>query len=133
MFRYTLAAVAVFLIAPAMTLAESAVYGEVDLTGLGRRDWPLNPTFATHNSMVCNVNGPDGFLSIRSGPGSDFKAVRKLKRLAIVEVDDSERRGNWVRVVDAYRTVSPEGHSVTPKPLSVTGWAHDGYLCSFIH
>ena len=42
--------------------------------------------------MVCNVNGPDGFLSIRSGPGSDFEAVRKLKRLAIVEVDDSERR-----------------------------------------
>jgi hypothetical protein len=76
------------------------------------------------------VNGPDGFLSIRSGPGSDFKTVLKLNRLAIVEVDDSERRG---RVINAYRTVSPQGHSVPLKQLPVQGWAHDGYLCSFIH
>lgn len=79
------------------------------------------------------MNGPDGFLSIRSGPGSDFKAVLKLNRLAIVEVDDSERRGRWVRVMYAYRTVSPQDHSVPLKQLPVQGWAHDGYLCSFIH
>lgn len=131
MLKYAFAVGAVLMAAPAM--AETAVYGEVDLGGLGRDSWPLNPSFASHNAMVCNVNGPDGFLSIRSGPGSDFKAVRKLKRLAIVEVDDSERRGRWVRVVNAYRTVSPEGHSVPHKPLTVQGWAHDGYLCDFIH
>jgi hypothetical protein len=112
--------------------AEEAVYGDVDLTGLGRKDWPLNPSFATHNAMVCNVNGPDGFLSIRGGPGSDFKAVRKLNRLAIVEVDDGERRGRWVRVLNAYRTVSPQGYDVPLKELPVQGWAHDGYLCSFL-
>ncbi len=131
MLRFAIAVGAAFLAAPAC--AETAVYGEVDLTGLGRNSWPLNPSFASHNAMVCNVNGPDGFLSIRSGPGSDFKAVRKLKRLAIVEVDDSERRGRWVRVVNAYRTVSPEGRSVAQRPLTVQGWAHDGYLCDFIH
>ncbi|MEP1766237.1 MAG: SH3 domain-containing protein [Sulfitobacter sp.] len=123
--------VAVLLALPAG--AEQAVYGHVDLTGLGRNDWPLNPSFASHNTMVCNVNGPDGFLSIRSGPGSDFKAVRKLNRLAIIEVDDDERRGHWVRVVNAYRTVSPQGYDVPFKALPVQGWAHDGYLCSFIH
>lgn len=129
--KYVLAVAASLLAAPAVS--EMAVYGEVDLTGLGRDDWPLNPGFASHNAMVCNVNGPDGFLSIRSGPGSDFKAVRKLNRLAIVEVDDAERRGRWVRVLNAYRTVSPEGNAVPYKPLPVQGWAHDGYLCSFIH
>jgi hypothetical protein len=113
--------------------SETAVYGEVDLGGLDRENWGLNPQLATQLSMVCNVNGPDGFLSIRSGPGSDFKAVRKLNRLAIVEVDASERRGHWVRVVTAYRTVSPEGRSVAYKPLPVQGWAHDEYLCAFIH
>jgi hypothetical protein len=130
--KYAFVVVAALMAAPAV-VAETAVYGEVDLTGLGNKDWPLNPSFDTHNAMVCNVNGPDGFLSIRSGPGSDFKAVRKLNRLAIVEVDDSERRGRWVRVVNAYRTVSPQGLSVPHKPLPVQGWAHDGYLCSFIH
>lgn len=131
MLRYALVAVAALFAAPAM--AETKTYGEVYLSGLGRESWPLNPTFATHNAMVCNVNGPDGFLSIRSGPGSDFKAVRKLKRLAIIEVDNRERRGHWVRAVNAYRTVSPEGRSVTHKPLTVQGWVHDGYLCDFIH
>ncbi|KEJ89637.1 hypothetical protein [Sulfitobacter donghicola] len=113
--------------------AENKTYGEVYLSGLAKQDWPLNPTFETHNTMVCNVNGPDGFLSIRSGPGSDFKAVRKLKRLAIVVVDATERRGRWVRVVDAYREVTPEGQGIPFKTLSVQGWAHDGYLCGFIH
>lgn len=126
--------IAAVLITAAMPVtAERAQYGEVTLEGLDHQNWPLNPNFPTHNSMVCNVNGPDGYLSIRSGPGSDFKAVRKLKRLAIVEVDDSERRGRWVRVVNAYRTVSPEGHDVALRQLPVQGWAHDGYLCGFIH
>ena len=131
MLKFAFAVGAVLMAAPAMS--ETAIYGEVELTGLGRDSWPLNPGFASHNAMVCNVNGPDGFLSIRSGPGSDFKAVRKLKRLAIVEVDDSERRGHWVRAVNAYRTVSTEGRSVYPKELPVQGWVHDGYLCDFIH
>ena len=125
-----IAVVATFWVAPA--LAENAVYGQVDLMGLAKESWPLNPNFATHLSMVCNVNGPDGFLSIRSGPGSDFKALRKLKRLAIVEVDANKRRGRWVRVVDAYREVTPEGQGVAHKRLPVQGWAHDGYLCDFI-
>lgn len=123
----------VFALMSAPLAAETAVYGAVDLTGLARQSWALNPNFATQNTMVCNVNGPDGFLSIRSGPGSDFKAVRKLNRLAIVEVDATERRGRWVRVVTAYRTVSPQGRDVPYKPLDVQGWAHDGYLCDFIH
>ena len=131
MLKFAFAVGAAIMAAPAV--AEIAVYGEVELTGLGRDSWPLNPSFASHNAMVCNVNGPDGFLSIRSGPGSDFEAVRKLKRLAIVEVDDSERRGHWVRAVNAYRTVSSEGRGVYPKELPVQGWVHDGYLCDFIH
>jgi hypothetical protein len=80
--RCAVAVVAALCAAPAV--AETAVYGTVDLTGLANKDWPLNPGFKTQNRMVCNVNGPDGFLTIRSGPGSDFKSVRKLNRLAIV-------------------------------------------------
>ncbi|QUJ75202.1 hypothetical protein KDD17_09205 [Sulfitobacter albidus] len=113
--------------------AEVAVYGEVDLTGLARDSWALNPGFDSHNTMVCNVNGPDGYLSIRSGPGSDFEAVRRLNRLAIVVVDADERRGRWVRVLRAYREVTKDGTGQPFRDLPVQGWAHDGYLCDFIH
>ena len=113
-------------------LAENRVYGTIDLTGLARVvDWPLNPV-GIANAMVCNVNGPDGFLSIRSGPGANFKINRKLNRLAIVEVDTANRLGNWVKVNTAFRTVSKTGKPITHKSLHVSGWAHDGFLCAYI-
>ncbi len=54
--------------APLPHSAEYATYGEVELTGLARENsWPLNPP-GNDNAMVCNVNGPDGFLAIRAEP-----------------------------------------------------------------
>lgn len=111
--------------------AEEANYGSVDLTGLAKRDWHLNP-LGPSNTMVCNVNGPDGFLSIRSGPGTNFPANRKLKRLAIVEVDTRYRQGNWIKVLTAYRTHTINGIRQRDKSLHVAGWAHDNYLCGFL-
>jgi hypothetical protein len=75
--------------------------------------------------MVCNVNGPDGFLSVRAGPGSDFKQVRAFKRLAILVVDVSQRQGHWVKVIDGLRTHTVNGQSQDCKKLPVKGWAHD--------
>jgi hypothetical protein len=126
--------IAAALVAAAMPVAgEEAEYGAVTLTGLARDSWSLNPNSYRQVGMVCNVNGPDGFLAIRAGPGSDFAANRKLKRLAIVEVVPSERHGRWVRVVHAYRTVTEQGVSQSVRQLPVEGWTHDGYLCDFIH
>lgn len=112
--------------------AEEARYGDVDLTGLARESWPYNPV-GSSPAMVCNVNGPDGYLSVRAGPGTDFPIRRKLARLAIVEVDTGRRQGHWVAVTTAYRTVTQDGKEQTLKPLPVEGWAHDGFLCDFIH
>jgi hypothetical protein len=119
-------------VSPAPALAEEAVYGEVDLTGLARLSWPLN-NFAEQNAMVCNVNGPDGYLAIRAAPDAGAEALRKLNRLAIVVVDVTARDGHWIRVVDAYREVTPDGVARPLKMLSVQGWAHDDYLCDYIH
>ncbi|MEP5732299.1 MAG: hypothetical protein ABJL67_23365 [Sulfitobacter sp.] len=112
--------------------AEYQIYGEVDLTGLARESWGLS-SIALLDAMVCNVNGPDGFLTVRSGPGTSFGKVRAFNRLAILTVDISQRRGNWVYIVDGYRTVTKDGRSQQIKNLPVQGWAHDGYLCDFIH
>ncbi len=111
--------------------AEERTYGEVDLTGLARNSWHLNPA-GESNAMVCNVNGPDGWVAIRSGPGTGFAANRKLKRLAILVVDTSQRQGRWVRVTTAYRNHTTNGRRQAHKTLHVSGWAHDGYLCDFL-
>ena len=113
-------------------LAEQADYGQIELNGLARDvSWPLNPPGEGY-AMVCNVNGEDGFLSIRTGPGADHPVARSLKRLARVHIDTRERRGHWVRVTGASRSFSIEGKRQPDQALPVTGWAHDGHLCSYI-
>jgi hypothetical protein len=121
---------AALMAAPAT--AEQADYGAIELTGLSRDvAWPHNAAGESY-AMVCNVNGPDGFLSIRTGPGTGNPVARRLNRLARVRVDTRQRRGNWVRVIDAGRSFTTEGIRQQYKALPVSGWAHDGYLCSFI-
>ena len=127
------AALAALIICVGTTLtAENAVYGRVELTGLARESWPYNQSTPEQYVMVCNVNGPDGFLTIRTGPDTSFPKARALKRLATVVVDISRRQGHWVRVVEAFRGVTEDGVFQDLKLLPVQGWAHDGYLCDFI-
>ena len=123
------ALVSTFLVS--FAAAETRTYGSVDLTGLARASWNLNP-LGESNAMVCNVNGPDGFLTIRARPTSSSKANRRLKRLAIVVVDTRNQVGKWVKVVTANRTHTPNGRLQQFKNLHVTGWAHSNYLCDFI-
>ena len=111
--------------------AEVADYGNIELTGLSRDvSWPLNEA-GEANALVCNVNGPDGFLAIRSGPGTEHETLIKLERLAYVTVDTRERDSNWVRVVGTSRGWTPEGKRAEHEDYGVSGWAHDGYLCSY--
>lgn len=112
-------------------LAETATYGSVDLTGLARNSWPLNRP-GESNAMVCNVKGPDGFLTIRKSPSASSASARKLKRLAIIVVDTRIRSGNWIRVLSAHRTHTVQGSRQSLKDLPVRGWAHDRYLCDFL-
>ncbi|MCI4664429.1 MAG: SH3 domain-containing protein [Neomegalonema sp.] len=128
-----LAAFCAFVVGASGPLAaEERTYGAVTLTGLAKKSWAYNPR-GESATMVCNVSGPDGFLAIRSGPGTDYPVERRLKRLAIVVVDTSRVRGAWVAVTDAYRTHSETGRALaSSKPLTVLGWAHSNYLCDFI-
>ena len=121
--------VALGMAAPAQ--AEEIELGEIVLTGLARDSWPLNPP-GEQFAMVCNVSVPDGFLAIRSGPGTQHKIKRRLKLLAILTVDTSHIEGKWVRVLDAHHTHSLDGFRIKPKPLAVQGWAHSDYLCDFL-
>lgn len=125
-----LAGVVALCAAPAF--AEQRSYNNVLLRGLARDFWVQQPDAKAWRAMVCNVNGPDGFLSVRSGPGTDFKVVRSFKRLAVIDLDLTEWRGRWMRVTGAHRHMSPEGNPVARRNLPVQGWVHDGYLCAFV-
>jgi uncharacterized protein YgiM (DUF1202 family) len=58
------------------------------------------------------VNSPgDGFLNLRTGPGSDFDIIRRMTHGTTVET--LERAGNWVRVRHQSGAV---------------GWAYAAYL-----
>lgn len=129
-FKPIALALSLALAAPAT--AESRTYGTVDLNGLARDMW-AHTAPAVMLAMVCNVNGPDGYLSIRSGPGTNYEIRRNLKRLAILRVDTSQRRGHWVRVLTAWRETTPEGWPQAHRSLHVEGWAHDGYMCDFLY
>ncbi len=51
----------------------------------------------SRGSAVREVWSPgDGFLNLRSGPGTDFHVLRKMFNGERVEI--LERKGNWVRV-----------------------------------
>jgi hypothetical protein len=129
--KKSIIAVALSLTTVAPAMAEQAVYGNIFLGGLARdTTWPLNAP-GEHQVMVCNVNGPDGYLSVRMGPATNQPEMRSFNRLAILTVDTRERQGNWVRVKGAHRSHTKHGSPQTHRNLPVTGWAHDGYLCSF--
>lgn len=119
--------------APIMSdaVAEEAIYGAIDLTGKARASWNLNPP-GYSNTMVCNVNGDDGWLALRSGPGTNFSIKRKFYRLALFAVDTSRRSGHWVRVSDVSRSFNPEGIPMDYINYNISGWAHDGFLCDFL-
>jgi hypothetical protein len=124
--------IALALLVSTAASAEYANYGSVELKGLARNTWNYEQPGVFY-AMVCNVNGRDGFLSVRQCDSTRCKIERNLKRLAIVTVDTRYRNGNWVYVTDAFREHSEDGDRLlNSKPLTVSGWAHDGYLCNFM-
>ncbi len=110
-------------------MAETGNYGSVRLVGLAAPTWGEGDPLAT--PMVCNVNGPDGWLAVRAGPGTEYEALRKLKRLVVFEVNTDQRSGPWVKVWTAYRLTDENGRRIQKKSLHVEGWAHSGYLCNW--
>lgn len=118
------------ILCAAQAQAEYRTYGTVSLNGLVTDGPNANAAFST--AMVCSVNGPDGFLTIRSGPGTNYRSNRKLNRLATLTIDPSQRRGSWIPVRTAVRTHSKAGRPLGyEKSLHVTGWAHRNYICDY--
>jgi hypothetical protein len=79
------------------------------------------------SSMVSGLKADgDGFLAVRSGPGSQYRKIDELHNGEIVIVFDN--RGKWAGVV--YRTSNVECSSTETHPVTYKkrGWVHTDWL-----
>jgi len=78
-------------------------------------------------SMVSGLKpGPDGFLAVRSGPGSQYRKLAELRNGEIVNVFAAQ--GHWVGVV--YRTANIRCDARRDRPVTHPnkGWVHEKWL-----
>ncbi len=70
--------------------------------------------------------GGDGFLAVRSGPGSDYRKLDELHNGDVVIV--FEMRGKWAGIV--YRTPAVDCSSAATRPVAYPnkGWVHSNWL-----
>ena len=70
--------------------------------------------------------GGDGFLAVRSGPGTEYRKLDELRNGDVVLV--YEIRGKWAGV--AYRTTAANcaATRTRPVPHGHTGWVHTNWL-----
>ncbi len=68
----------------------------------------------------------DGFLAVRSGPGSDYRKLDELYNGDVVI--EFERRGAWVGVVYRTRNVSCASTVDRLVPYPRKGWIHGRWL-----
>ena len=81
----------------------------------GAEGWAFRKYLAQEQSggAVRQIWSPgDGYLNLRTGPGSDFRILRRMYHGE--RVDILERKGNWVRVYH--------------HPTGARGWAYAKYL-----
>lgn len=71
-------------------------------------------------------SGGDGFLAVRSGPGSQFRKLDELHNGEVVVV--FENRGDWAGIV--YRTPNFKCSSTKTRAVSYRnkGWVHSRWL-----
>ena len=116
---------------PLASSADTGCYGDYCMNDTINNYYDFYTHFpgAEVSVWVCNVNGPDGFLSVRDGPGTEYPILRKLERFANVTIDSDDRIGSWVRVLSADREISKNGYDQEYVDLHVAGWAHENFLC----
>jgi Bacterial SH3 domain len=79
------------------------------------------------SSMVTGLRaGGDGFLAVRSGPGSQYRKLDELRNGETVVI--FQMRGEWAGVV--YRTENVRCSSKTTRPVAYgnKGWVHKRWL-----
>lgn len=79
------------------------------------------------SSVVSGLKaGGDGFLAVRSGPGTEFRKLDELHNGDVVI--EFERRGPWVGVVHGTRNIRCDSTVDRPVTAPRKGWVHGKWL-----
>jgi hypothetical protein len=79
------------------------------------------------SSMVSGLKATeDGFLAVRSGPGSQYRQLDQLHNGDVVT--DFEHRGEWVGIVYGTPDVHCSSTKTQPVPYDRKGWVHQKWL-----
>ena len=79
------------------------------------------------SSMVTGLKADgDGFLAVRSGPGTGYRKIDELHNGDIVMV--FEQRGNWAGVVYRTPNVTCSATETRAVPYENKGWVHTNWL-----
>jgi hypothetical protein len=70
--------------------------------------------------------GGDGFLAVRSGPGSEYRKIGELRNGDEVIIFDV--RGKWAGIVYATSNVACASTETRPVPYDSKGWVHTKWL-----
>ncbi|MGH6841158.1 MAG: SH3 domain-containing protein [Methylocella sp.] len=113
------------IVAGALLVASIALANDLDVPVLeqGGGGQAANCWSATVSGLKASG---DGFLAVRSGPGSQYRKIDELHNGEIVDVFES--RGHWAGVV--YRTPNTTCHSTKtrPVPYDKKGWIRSDWL-----
>lgn len=79
------------------------------------------------SSVVAGLKaGGDGFLAVRSGPGTEYRKIDELQNGDVVYVYD--RKGDWVGIAYEVSNLECVSKTTRPVPYGKTGWVHGGWL-----
>lgn len=71
-------------------------------------------------------SGGDGYLSVRSGPGTQYRKIDELRNGDLVFV--FEVNGDWAGVVYKTSSVTCSSTETRPVPFERRGWVHQNWL-----
>lgn len=79
------------------------------------------------SSVVDGLNpAGDGFLAVRSGPGTEYRKIDELQNGSVVYTFD--RRGAWVGIVYDVPSIECASTTTRPVPYATKGWVHGRWL-----
>lgn len=68
----------------------------------------------------------DGFLAVRSGPGSQYRKIGELHNGDVVY--EFDRKGDWAGIVWGESSVNCSSTTTRPVPYRNKGWVHRKWL-----
>lgn len=108
----------------------TASIGDIDWTGPAAEKWRLNPG-AVQSGIVCNLPEGDA-VTLRSASNEQSDPVKKIKRMAYLDVDVAIQNEAWVKVVRARRCFDEAGYRIDCQEIDLPeAWVNIEYLCDW--